>query len=187
MIEQVDPHEMTRKQVIMFLGIHSETFDSWCNDPSMPRLKIDGKVKDMYRVSDIFKWRLEKEKKKGKEADGDPESVLKQKIGQQELRKKTRENDEADGLLVDKKKMERLYFDLGKNIRQNIMSKPQVYAPECAGKSSFEIMTYLMKEFERLCNGIAGLEGINFKNDIDEAYEYHEMFMKGYDYAKSQN
>lgn len=193
-MKDIDFRKMTRGQMIQALNIHPETFDAWAIKGAPVE---DGEGRSaLYDIGKVLEWRVNREKeakkndpknkppKKEPSDESDPESLLKQKISLQELRKKTRENDEADGLLVNKKEMDNLFFNLGKNLRQNLMSKPPVYGPQCEGKSGFEITNYLLKEFERLLNSISGLEGFIF-DDEAQAYELHEMFIKGYNYGKS--
>ena len=192
-----NPLRMTRKQMIMFLDIDSGTFDNWMSDLTCPRIEKAGE-KNLYHLGDVVRWRIDKEKqdKKQKRAvqsasiddkkkdDASPIFAIEDKIKVQELRKKTRENDEADGLLVDKKKMEDLFYNLGRAVRENIMSKPQVYGPMLDMKTGFEVTTYLIKEFEKLCNSIAGLEVLKIRDLHDQAIELNDMFIKGYNYAK---
>jgi phage terminase Nu1 subunit (DNA packaging protein) len=190
-----DPHFMTRKQMIQFLDINPETFDNWCKDLNMPRSNTEPDSKQTWHLGDVIRWRILKEKqdkkdKKIKEALAkepgaiidDKEAMLREKILVQDLRKKTIENDEREGLLVNKKQMEDLFFRLGRGVRDNLMSKPQVYGPQLEGLTAFDITTYLRKEFEKLCNSLADLNHIS---DHDYALELHEMFVLGFNYGKA--
>jgi hypothetical protein len=193
--KDVDFRRLPRNLAIQALGCHPETFDAWVMK-GLPSVEGTGRAA-VYDIGKILDWRVEKEKekkrqevkareKKDKESPGDDqESGMKYKISLQELRKKTRENDEADGHLVDRYATDNLFFNLGKNIRLNLIPKAHVYGPQCEGKTGFEIATFLLKEFEKLCNSISGLEGFNFSEEA-LAYEYHEMFMKGFEYAKKE-
>lgn len=192
MNEEVDFKKMWRKQIIQAIGVHPETFDHWV-DEGCPVVEGKGQTA-LYDLGAVFRWRIEKAEKSRKpikkekdEAKGDgqliadKEVILRERILVQDLRKKTIENDEREGLLVNKKQMEDLFFRLGRGVRDNLMSKPQIYGPQLEGLSSFEITTYLRKEFEKLCNSLADLNHIS---DHDYALELHEMFMLGFNYGK---
>jgi len=144
-------------------------------------------------LAKIFLWRIEKaensrkpikkQPKENKPESGemilDPEVILREKIMRQDLRKKTLDNDEREGMLVDKKQMEDRYFRLGRALRDNLMSKDSVYGPQLNMVSGFEASVYLRKEFEKFCNSIADL---NLLDDHTLALELNDYFNAGMNY-----
>lgn len=184
---------MTRKQMIQALNVHPETFDAWISQGA-PIEEGEGRTA-LHDIGRILEWRVERERQNKKNSPKikvkaeekeenlppDPEALLKQKIAEQELRKKIRENDLSDGLLVNKKEMEDLFFRMGRALRDNLMSKNTVWGPQLNMVSGFEATTYLRKECEKLCNSLAYLNNIS---DEELAHEYHEYFMLGFNYAK---
>lgn len=184
-----DPSRMTRQECIRYLDILEETFDGWVVR-NCPKILVEGQKKPLFNLGKVVKWRIEQEQKKNKvvpkvdgveKTIGEVEFELKEKILKQDLRKKTLENDEREGLLVNKKEMEDLFFRMGRALRDNLMSKNTVWGPQLNMVSGFEATTYLRKECEKLCNSLAYLNNIS---DEDLAHEYHEYFMLGFNYAK---
>lgn len=190
MSDDIDFRRMPRKLAIQAIGIHPETFDHWVDEGCKP---VEGKGQTaFYDLAKIFLWRIEKaensrkpikKQKESKQESGemilDPEVVLREKIMRQDLRKKTLDNDEREGMLVDKKQMEDRYFRLGRALRDNLMSKDSVYGPQLNMVSGFEASVYLRKEFEKFCNSIADL---NLLDDHALALELNDYFNAGMNY-----
>lgn len=186
---EINFRAMPRNLMIQALNIHPETFDSWITQGA-PIESGKGKTA-LHDIGKILVWRVEKEKaakknlpKPPKENDkpeqqSDPEVLIKMKTLEQDLRKKIRENDLADGYLCDKKQTEDRYFRLGRALRDNLMSKDSVWGPSLSMVSGFEASVYLRKEMERFCNSIADL---NLLDDEALAREFHEYFMAGVNY-----
>lgn len=190
-LNELNFKRLPRKLAIQAIGIHPETFDHWVNEGCKP---VEGKGQTAYYdLGQIFRWRIEKaensrkpiKKEKIKKDDGETvdvsDSKLKELILKEDLRKKKIENDEREGLLVNKKEMEDLFFRMGRALRDNLMSKNTVWGPQLNMVSGFEATTYLRKECEKLCNSLAYLNNIS---DEELAHEYHEYFMLGFNYAK---
>lgn len=189
--DEINFRRMTRKQMIQALNIHPETFDAWISQGA-PIEEGEGKSA-VHDIGRILEWRVERERQSKKNApkikikkdDGETvdvsDSKLKELILKEDLRKKKIENDEREGLLVNKKEMEDLFFRMGRALRDNLMSKNTVWGPQLNMVSGFEATTYLRKECEKLCNSLAYLNNIS---DEELAHEYHEYFMLGFNYAK---
>ncbi len=191
MREDIDFRRMPRKLAIQAIGIHPETFDHWVDEGCKP---VEGKGQTaFYDLAKIFLWRIEKaensrkpikkQPKENKPDSGemilDPEVILREKIMRQDLRKKTLDNDEREGMLVDKKQMEDRYFRLGRALRDNLMSKDSVYGPQLNMVSGFEASVYLRKEFEKFCNSLSDL---NILDDHNLALEFNYYFDLGVKY-----
>lgn len=183
-----DPQRMTRQECIRYLDINEETFDNWV-EGKCPKILEEGMKKPLFNLGAVVKWRVDKEKKKnkvvktdsaeGEKTVGDIEFALREKIMRQDLRKKTIDNDEKEGILVDKKQMEDRYFRLGRALRDNLISKDSVWGPQLSMVSGFEASVYLRKEFEKFCNSIADL---NLLDDHTLAIELNDYFNMGMNY-----
>lgn len=179
----IDPRKLKRKDLLYFIGVTDDTIEAWINN-GCPVVS-DGK-NQLFNLPELFKWKILWERGKAKESikpnDGTDDIVeAKRKIAIQDLRAKKLENDEREGLLVNKKEMEDLFFRMGRALRDNLMSKNTVWGPQLNMVSGFEATTYLRKECEKLCNSLAYLNNIS---DEELAHEYHEYFMLGFNYAK---
>ena len=156
-----DPQRMTRQEMIRYLDINEETFDNWV-EGKCPKILEEGMKKPLFNLGAVVKWRVDKEKKKnkvvktdsaeGEKTAGDIEFALREKILTQDLRKKTLDNDEKEGSLVNKKEHENLSYLLGRTFKETLMSQPAIISPQIEMKSAFEINVFLIKCFQNLCN-----------------------------------
>ena len=161
-IEKVNFRRMPRNLMIQALDIHPETFDAWVIQGA-PIEEGSGRTA-LHDIGKFLLWRVEKEKASKKnqkkikveketgEMISDPEVLLREKILVQDLRKKTLDNDEREGSLVNKKEHENLSYLLGRTFKETLMSQPAIISPQIEMKSAFEINVFLIKCFQNLCN-----------------------------------
>lgn len=154
--ETLSPERLNKQKLSYMIGISINSINDWVEAKGCPCQREGNEL--IFSLPEVFEWRIKYEKKNIKEANAkakDEAGITKGGLDPVEFercRKLKLENDEKEGLLVDKKQMENQYFNLGKTIKDNLISKPPIWAPQLEMKSSFEIMTLLRKYIEQFCN-----------------------------------
>lgn len=155
----IDKTRLTKQNICFLLGINDQTLEDWYQIKGCPAQQEGGIA--FFNLPDVFKWRIDFEKKKNKAdksglKDGEKSlEELKRLDLEESHRKKKLDNDEKEGVTISASEADKRFYELAKGVKQNMMNIPPAIAPVLVGLDKFEIETKLRKEFEKKLNEFA--------------------------------
>lgn len=171
---EIDPHNMSKQDVLLFWDINPATLDEWVNRGA-PHGVVEGHARfDMPR---LFKWYMKKKEDRVKKPEseseenddgvhGMPSSTKLFQMNQFEAYRKLKyQNDLTEGSMLPALEVKSKFFALG-NMFKSIMKGivPRVSA-SLENKTIFDIEQRLDKEIDESLNQFADLDYDNWGKD----------------------